>query len=138
LVTGTYLLKVRRNSIGGWGALNIGLRHLNNFNILFSHGGYFTDNSGWQNSPQQFIQTLPTQERQRLRIYLDAGQNDTDFLASTQTFHKTLNRLGIANVFYTFPGGHGLSGADIGWNYFHKHLYDSLAYVGMQFMQAEK
>ncbi|WP_236738853.1 hypothetical protein [Chroogloeocystis siderophila] len=72
---------MRRNSIGGWGAFNIGLRHLNNF---------------------------------------------------------TLNRLGIANVFYTFPGGHGLSGADIGWNYFHKHLYDSLAYVGMQFMQAEK
>lgn len=121
---------------GGWGAFNIGLRHLNNFNILFSHSGYFTDDSGSQNSPQQFIQTLPVQERQRLRVYLDAGQNDTDFLAATQTFHMTLNRLGIANVFYAFPGGHGLSGADIGWNYFHKHLYDSLAYVGMQFRQA--
>lgn len=120
-------------SSGGWGAFNIGLRHLNNFNILFSHSGYFTDDSGPQNSPQQIVQQLPTQERRRLRIYLDAGKNDTDLLASTQTFHETLDKLGIANVFYAFPGGHGLSGPDVGWNYFHKHLVDSLTYVGSQF-----
>lgn len=108
----------------------------NNFNILFSHSGYFTDDSGAQNSPQQIVQQLPAQDKQRLRVYLDAGENDTDLLASTQTFHQTLNKLGIANVFYRFPGGHGLSGADIGWNYFHKHLKDSLSYVGEQFKLA--
>ncbi|MDF2387235.1 esterase family protein [Nostoc ellipsosporum NOK] len=120
-------------SSGGWGAFNIGLRYLNNFNILFSHSGYFTDNSGPQNSPQQFVQQLSIQDRKRLHVYLDAGLNDTNFLASTKAFHETLNKLGIANVFYAFPGGHGLSGADIGWNYFHKHLKDSLSYVGNQF-----
>ncbi|MBH8565670.1 esterase family protein [Nostoc sp. CENA67] len=120
-------------SSGGWGAFNIGLRYLNNFNILFSHSGYFTDNSGPQNSPQQIVQQLPIQDRKRLRVYLDAGFNDTNFLASTKAFHETLNKLGIANVFHAFPGGHGLSGADIGWNYFHKHLKDSLSYVGNQF-----
>jgi enterochelin esterase-like enzyme len=42
-------------SSGGWGAFNIGLRRLNHFNILFSHTGYFTDDSGAVNSPQSFI-----------------------------------------------------------------------------------
>jgi enterochelin esterase-like enzyme len=120
-------------SSGGWGALNIGLRYLNNFNIFFSHSGYFTDNSGPQNSPQKFVQQLSPEDRKRLHIYLDAGMNDTELLASTKSFHQTLNQLGMKNVFYQFPGGHGLSGADIGWNYFHKHLRDSLTYVGEQF-----
>jgi enterochelin esterase-like enzyme len=120
-------------SSGGWGALNIGLRYLNNFHIFFSHSGYFTDNSGAENSPQQIVQKLSPQDRAKLRVYLDAGLNDTNLLASTKQFHQTLNNLKIANVFYSFPGGHGLSGADIGWNYFHKHLKDSLTYVGKQF-----
>ncbi|KAF3890197.1 MULTISPECIES: alpha/beta hydrolase [Nostocales] len=120
-------------SSGGWGAFNIGLRHLNNFNIFFSHSGYFTDDSGPQNSPEQIVQKLSIQERKKLRVYLDAGQNDPNLLASTKTFHTTLNNLGIQNVFYAFPGGHGLSGPDVGWNYFHKHLKDSLSYVGEQF-----
>ncbi|MBD2451955.1 esterase family protein [Nostoc sp. FACHB-152] len=122
-------------SSGGWGALNIGLRHLNTFHTFFSHSGYFTDSSGAANSPESFVKQ-PVQQRSLLRIYLDAGRNDTDLLASTQQFHQTLNRLGIANVFYAFPGGHGLSGADYGWNYFHKHLANSLSYVGEQFKQA--
>ncbi len=60
------------------------------------------------------MQQLLAQDKQRVRIYLDAGENDTDLLTSTQTFHQTLDKLGIANVFYPFLGGHGLSGADIG------------------------
>lgn len=120
-------------SSGGWGAFNIGLRYLQNFNILFSHSGYFTDDSDPQNSPQQIVQQLPFQYRKQLRVYLDAGKSDRNLLASTQAFHKTLDKLGIENVFYAFPGGHGLSGPDVGWNYFHKHLKDSLSFVGEQF-----
>lgn len=123
-------------SSGGWGALNIGLRHLDNFNIFFSHIGYFTDASGRQNSPQYFVQQIPPEQRQRIRIYLDAGKDDTmakEFLDSTLKFHLTLDKLGIENVFYAFPGGHGLSGPDMGWNYDHLHAADSLGYVGKQF-----
>jgi enterochelin esterase-like enzyme len=123
-------------SSGGWGAYNIGLRHLNNFHIFLSHSGYFTDSSGAGNSPNQFIHKIPTAQLPSIRAYLDAGQNDPDFLASTQQFHQTLNHLGVANEFHSFPGGHGLTGADYGWNYFHKHLVDSLSYVGRQFEQA--
>lgn len=128
-------------SSGGWGAFNIGLRHLDRFNVLFSHSGYFTDSSGAENSPQSFVSQvvadLSPQQRQNLRFYLDAGQSDSDFVASSQQFHQTLNRLQVENTFHVFPGGHGLSGADYGWNYFRKHLVDSLSYVGAQFKQAE-
>ncbi|MBW4506319.1 MAG: esterase family protein [Scytonematopsis contorta HA4267-MV1] len=126
-------------SSGGWGAFNIGLRHVDNFHILFSHSGYFTDKTGPQNSPQEIIKKLPVNQQQQLRIYLDAGtgQYDTEFLASTKAFHETLNSLGIKNVFNAFPGGHGLSGPDAGWNYFHKHLKGSLSYVGEQFKKAK-
>jgi enterochelin esterase-like enzyme len=123
-------------SSGGWGAYNIGLRHLNNFHVFFSHSGYFTDNSGAENSPSQFIQQFPHAQLRMIRAYLDAGQSDTNLLASTQQFAQTLERLGIAHEFHAFPGRHGLTGADYGWNYFHKHLMDSLTYIGEQFHQA--
>jgi enterochelin esterase-like enzyme len=124
-------------SSGGWGAFNIGLRRLNHFNILFSHTGYFTDDSGAVNSPQSFIQQIPLQERKRLRIYLDAGDQDHKYLQATQQFHQTLDRLGIFNQFHIFPGGHGIVGQDAGWNYWHKHLANSLSYVGQQFRAAQ-
>ncbi len=124
-------------SSGGWGAFNIGLRHLNQFHTLFSHSGYFTDSSGTANSPEDFVGTmmrsLSAHQRQQLHFYIDAGANDKDFVASSQQFHQTLDQLGIANEFHVFPGGHGLAGADFGWNYFRKHLMDSLSYVGQQF-----
>lgn len=127
-------------SSGGWGAVNIGLHHLNNFKTLFSHSGYFIDDSGPQNSPKEFIKTLSPQALKGLAIYLDAGQNreDSFFLHSSQDFHDTLNQMDIENDFQAFPGGHGMSGPDVGWNYFHKHLSDSLAYVGQRFKQAEQ
>ncbi|WP_448285318.1 alpha/beta hydrolase [Phormidesmis priestleyi] len=125
-------------SSGGWGAFNIGLRHLNHFNILFSHTGYFADNSGAANSPQSFIQQIPVDERKRLRVYLDAGDQDHKYLQATQQFHQTLDRLGISNQFRIFPGGHGIVGQNAGWNYWHKHLADSLSYVGQQFRAAHQ
>lgn len=126
-------------SSGGWGALNIGLRHLDQFSIFFSQIGYFSDSSGPENSPQDFIAHIPPAQRKRLRIYLDAGLNDLTgpkMLTSTRQFHATLKRLGVAHEKHEFPGGHGLSGADYGWNYDHKHALDSLSYVGKNFQAA--
>ncbi|MCM1981925.1 alpha/beta hydrolase [Lyngbya confervoides] len=119
-------------SSGGWGAVNIGLRHLDHFKTLFSLSGYFTDPSGAHNSPEQFISQLPAQDLQGLRIYLAAGKNreDTFFRHSSHRFHQTLNQLKIDHVLAVFPGGHGLSGPDVGWNFFHRHLSDALSFVG--------
>ncbi|MGQ9870918.1 alpha/beta hydrolase [Leptodesmis sp.] len=121
------------NSSGGWGAFNIGLRYPQQFHILFSHTGYFVDNSGPENSPQMFAHQIPAAQRSQLRAYLDAGDEDAKYLQATKKFHQTLSQLGIANDFRIYPGGHGIVGQNVGWNYWHKHLYDSLTYVGKQF-----
>lgn len=93
-------------SSGAWGAVNIGLHHLNHFSILFSHSGYFTDKSGAQNSPLQLVKNLTSEQRQQLRIYLDAGTADSFYLDQNQQFSQKLNRLKISNVFRQFPGSH--------------------------------
>jgi enterochelin esterase-like enzyme len=126
-------------SSGGWGALNIGLRHLNQYNLFFSQIGYFTDTSGPENSPQMFINRIPASQLKRLHIYLDAGLNDLTgpkMLDSTRQFAATLKRLGVDHVMHAYPGGHGISGPDYGWNYDHKHARDSLTYIGWHLKNA--
>jgi enterochelin esterase-like enzyme len=128
-------------SSGGWGALNIGLHHLNQFNVFFSEIGYFTDKSGPQNSPLLLIKALPLAKLQRLHVYADAGEDDTKnpaFLTSSRQFHEVLDQLHIDNVFYAFPGGHGSSGPNFGSNYFRKHAVDALSFVGKNFQTALK
>lgn len=113
-------------SSGAWGAVNIGLRHLNHFSILFSHSGYFKDTSGPQNSPLDFVKTLTPSQRQQLRIYMDVGKNDESlYVQQNQKFHQQLNQLKITNVLNEFPGKHS-------WHYWRQHLADSLTYVGQQ------
>ena len=66
---------------------------------------------------------------------MDAGLNDLtgpQMLTSTRQFAGTLKRLGVPHVKHEFPGGHGLSGADYGWNDDHKHAFDSLSCMGAQ------
>jgi enterochelin esterase-like enzyme len=123
-------------SSGGWGAMNIGLRHLGRYGILFSHDGYFVDGSGLRNSPQRFIGSLPPDGLRRLRIYIDVGSSDGIFLDSSRSFHASLERLGVASEFHVFPGGHGLTGPDVGWNYIRRHLEDSLSFVGHSFRRS--
>jgi enterochelin esterase-like enzyme len=117
-------------SSGGWGAINIGLHHPDHFSVLFSHSGYFTDRSGAQNSPLQFVSTLPEQVQQRLRIYMDTGLSDKDYLEQARAFHHHLEQLGITNQFQAFPGSHT-------WDYWHQHLTDSLTFVGNQFKNSQ-
>ncbi|MER3432180.1 MAG: esterase [Leptolyngbya sp. ERB_1_1] len=124
-------------SSGGWGALNVGLHHPQNFKTLFSHSGYFIDKSGTENSPIDFIRTLDPKMRRSLAIYLDAGEGDGKYLEQSREFHQVLNQLEVENQFNEFPGGHGVKGQDVGWGFWHKHLADSLTYVGERFREAE-
>ncbi len=118
-------------SSGGWGAMNVGLHNLNHFSILFSHSGYFRDKSGSRNSPIDLVRTLSSQQRQKLRIYLDAGQGDRFALTQNRQFQTRLKQLKIANVVHEFPGEHT-------WRYWRQHLADSLTFVGEQFQQQEE
>ena len=96
------------------------------------------DDSGPQNSPRSFIGQLSPQLRRQLRIYLDAGTTDHRYLAATKAFHTRLTDLNIANQFHIYPGGHGIVGQNVGWNYWHRHLTNSLSYVGQQFAMSLK
>jgi enterochelin esterase-like enzyme len=125
-------------SSGGWGAFNIGLRYVTQFHLLFSHTGYFVSKTGAENSPEAFVEEIPVNVRKQLRIYLDAGESDEKFLDATREFHQTLDRLEIPNEFHVYPGGHGIAGQNVGWNYWHKHLANSLSFVGKQFVIASK
>ena len=152
-------------SSGGWGALNIGLHYPQNFKLLFSHSGYFSDKSGRENSPIEFVKTLDSQTRHSLAIYLDAGEGEGDrrYLAQSQDFHQVLTQVEVQNKFNHFPGGHGakkqevknfwqrnyqqlvnrLTGEtvkqpNVSWNFWHQHLADSLSYVGERFRAAEQ
>jgi enterochelin esterase-like enzyme len=113
-------------SSGGWGAVNIGLHHPDHFSVLFSHSGYFEDKSGAENSPLSFIRSIPKSVQQRLKIYLDSGDSDREYVEQGQKFHQELNQLQITNVFQVFPGGHT-------WGYWRQHLTDSLSFVGEEF-----
>ncbi|WP_315791837.1 alpha/beta hydrolase [Fischerella sp. JS2] len=117
-------------SSGGWGAINVGLHNVNNFSILFSHSGYFKDQSGPQNSPIIHIRNISPQAQQRLRIYLDTGRSDIEEIEEAKQFTQVLSQLKIHNMFHEFPGGHT-------WNYWRQHLADSLTFVGEQFRIAQ-
>jgi hypothetical protein len=54
------------------GALTIGHRHLDRFNIFLRQIGYFTD-SRPQNSPQDLWRIFRVHNAKKLRIYLHAG-----------------------------------------------------------------
>lgn len=116
-------------SSGAWGAMNIGLHHLDRFTTLFGHSGYFTDLSGAENSPLKFVHTLTPQQRQKLRIYFDIGQKDERFyLTQNQQFDRELTKLTISHLYQQFPGGHS-------WHFWRKHLNDSLTFVGKQWQE---
>jgi enterochelin esterase-like enzyme len=118
-------------SSGGWGAFNIGWQYTQQFSSLFSLSGYFTDATGARNSPLSLVQQLSPEQRQQVRVYLDAGINDQKYLNATEDFHQQLVKEQIVHRFDIFPGGHGLENLpDTGWHYWHKHLADALTYVG--------
>jgi enterochelin esterase-like enzyme len=115
-------------SSGAWGALNIGMKFPQHYGVLFSHSGYFVDQSGPQNSPLQIVQGMRAADRQSLRIYLDLGNEDEKYLAQAQEFQTKLENLNVPHQLRVFPGSHT-------WRYWRTHLPDSLTYVGQQFRQ---
>lgn len=125
-------------SSGGWGAMNVGLHYPETFKTMFSHSGYFVDKSGAENSPIDYIKTIDPQTRKSIAIYVDAGEGDGVYLTQSQEFHQVLDQLEVKNQFNEFPGGHGVKGQEVGWGFWHKHLADSLAYVGQRFQSADQ
>ena len=105
-------------SAGGYGAINIGLRHPRFFNTLESWSGSFTaprDGSLSNGTPAQRAANDPTTLVVRdlahlralgTRMYLTAGLQDRRALAETRAFARLLTTLKLPHHVSLSPGGH--------------------------------
>jgi len=124
-------------SMGGLGAVNIGLRNRLMYRSIASHSGLFdlvedaghfwrefqdqalgTPERAAQNSPLRYVANIPANERPAL--YIDCGVDDFLFQGN-RDMHARLESLGIAHTYNEFPGAHT-------WEYWTEHLRESLAF----------
>jgi enterochelin esterase-like enzyme len=107
-------------SAGGFGALNIGLRHLDTFAAVESWSGYFaaTDPSGNHvlklgsakaNRAARVPRGAQLQRalsRWSSLIAFYVGRSDPQFFTANERYGRSLSASGIAHVFHTYPGAH--------------------------------
>jgi enterochelin esterase-like enzyme len=115
-------------SAGGFGAVNISLRHPGLFSWVASYSGVFTapeDLFGAAtaaNSPQLTVASLPA--AQRTPLYLGGGADDTEYLPDTRRFVALVKSLGWAPLdTEVVPGPHG-------WEAWQVEAQDSLEWLG--------
>lgn len=121
-------------SEGGYGAMNLGLKHREVFGAILCHSGYFRALDSWperlvfgddanlkrRNSPLDYLGDLG--DLGGTAIYLDAGTERGLYRAQAEELHRRLKALGIPHEFHLFPGGHN-------WAYWSQHLVDSLGFL---------
>jgi S-formylglutathione hydrolase FrmB len=145
-------------SMGGYGALRLGLKYSQLFGSVSAHsaalidklpdfqgtedqnariakvlGGSFgnpVDRKFWtRESPFTIVRTHP--KPVDLPIYFDCGTDDDfGFNVGAQQFHDLLDSRGIPNEFHLYPGGHDL-------DYFADHLPASLEFHSRVFASAK-
>jgi len=124
------------NSAGGFGSLNIGLKHQDVFGEVMSFSGYghlltYSSPSLIQNSkevidnnsPLTYISKLKTKN---LKIWLTIGSDDSSaFIEDNYKLKKSLDRVDINNQLTVTSGAHD-------WNFWKSHLGDGLSWLGLQ------
>jgi enterochelin esterase-like enzyme len=107
-------------SAGGFGAMNIGLRHLDTFGAVESWSGYFeaTDPSGLQilnlgSASANAAARVPrggvlirSLARYPAFVGFYVGSQDTSFAADNRAFDAVLRSQHIRHSFTVYPGGH--------------------------------
>ena len=105
-------------SAGGYGAVDIALRHPGVFGTVEAWSGYFTaprDGSLAHASARELAAHDPSVQAQRqarplraagVRFYLAAGAQDREALAPTRLFASELTSLGLRPTLVVTPGGH--------------------------------
>jgi enterochelin esterase-like enzyme len=108
-------------SAGGYGAMHLALKHLDQFGAVESWSGYFhpTDPTGTRsldlgstgaNAAANVHRQLQA-SRGRLRalqtfVAFYVGRDDTRFVGENRELNTELTRAGIPHVFRVYPGGH--------------------------------
>jgi enterochelin esterase-like enzyme len=108
-------------SAGGYGAMHLGLRHLDEFSVVESWSGYFhpTDPEGTKpldlgsalanahaNVHRQLQADLGRLKALPTFIAFYVGQDDWRFAPENQQLNQELSRAGVSHVFRIYPGGH--------------------------------
>ena len=103
-------------SAGGYGAMTLGLQHLETFGAIESWSGYFhpTDPRGTRTLSREpeatatallpVLQAIPGSLRPFLGFYV--GSDDARFRADNVLFARALSRAGVPFTFRIYPGGH--------------------------------
>jgi len=125
-------------SSGGYGAVNIGIRHQDVFRVLASHSGYFEPEFEdhyvrlmlgppgplWdKNDPMKQIKSW--RDDKNLHIYIDCGRSD-ELYDDNRQFVDELTANGIGHEFIVTNGGHW-------WRLWRKRLAYSLEYADRRF-----
>jgi len=103
-------------SAGGFGAMHIGIAHLQGFGVIESWSGYFhpTDPTGTKalnlgphnNVHTQLQATGAMIKRLQTTIAFYVGDGDSRFLAENKQLNAELTAAGIPHTFHIYSGGH--------------------------------
>jgi S-formylglutathione hydrolase FrmB len=122
-------------SMGGFGALRLGLKHSANFCSVFAHSSVIPDmESLTENWPlwvgidpsrasdldcYRWADQLVAAKTAQPRLSFDCGVED-GLLEHNQKFHEHLEKIGLAHSYVEHPGAHT-------WDYWDKHVQTALA-----------
>ncbi len=131
-------------SMGGYGAMKLGLKYPNIFGSIASHSGALDIAASHRESPdlrlkEIFGEQFPAEEDcfhlaaqpgPKPAIYFDCG--DEDFLLEhNRRFAAHLQQLGLAHEYHEHPGGHT-------WRYWDQHVVESLDFHCRQLVQRKQ
>lgn len=112
-------------SMGGYGAMRLGMRYPERFASIWAHSGSFGEITGMDQfaesedlSVAQVAATL-AERTHRPVISFDCGTEDF-LLDANRAFHAYLDELEIAHQYQEHPGGHE-------WDYWDRHVGAALA-----------
>ncbi|MDB5066037.1 MAG: hypothetical protein JWM18_2471 [Chloroflexi bacterium] len=115
-------------SAGGFGAVNIAIRHPDLFRWAASYSGYFTARAdifrglAAANSPDQTAARLPVD--QRMPLFIGVGDTDREYVDANRRFVGQLEGMGwTALSSQVVGGGHG-------WEAWRAEMVDSLRWLG--------
>ncbi len=133
MVNDASLLFLSGFSMGGFGALRLGLKHTNKFKAISAHSsithldqlslfveeelGNFTQTDAAEHS---VLGILDKGADKLPKIRFDCGTQDP-LIEHNRTLHQALEKRNIPHVYQEFSGGHE-------WPYWHKHVVDTLLF----------
>lgn len=118
-------------SMGGYGAMRIGLKHPDRFASIWSHSSAFCidhlADPAMVDDPQDagvfwHAEQLVASGRERPVISFDCGVDD-ELIQDNRDLHAHMDRIGLAHTYAEYPGAHT-------WEYWDLHVREALEQHG--------